>query len=273
MWGGKRWEKTTSNLFILPISCGFSRSSSCSHDHLSILFLPLKAVFTWKNYKSSLRRKNLTYLKMSFTSVLMLESSPGDTLDLLPDCLLLTLLKHRQLWLTLIVLANLSNLTQGSCLHRESLGKMAPLSFLSFGVYPQQSSLPISPFIFVPAIELPLWFADLYRLRWPDPNLINASYDLGANRWDTFRHVWSSLVHEWSPLRCTTVFIPSLGSSCWHGWSVETALHLGTAIEQHFLTTQTGEMGSYHRSCSDPAMSYHVGHKRRREPKKSVHFF
>ncbi len=22
-----------------------------------------------------------------------------------------------------------------------------------------------------------------------DPNLINASYDLGANRWDTFRHV------------------------------------------------------------------------------------
>ncbi len=58
-----------------------------------------------------------------------------------------------------------------------------------------------------------------------DPNLINASYDLGANRWDTFRHVVFP-VHEWSPLRCAVclykpelfmltrmiVFIITLGS-------------------------------------------------------------
>ena len=78
-----------------------------------------------------------------------------------------------------------------------------------------------------------------------DPNLINASRDLGANRWDTFRRVIFPLSMNGVRSGVQSVFIPSLSlfmlTRLIGGNRVIT---LGTAIEQHFLTTQNWGMGS-----------------------------
>ena len=78
-----------------------------------------------------------------------------------------------------------------------------------------------------------------------DLNLINASYDLGANKWDTFRRVVFPLSMNGVRSGVQSVFIPSLSlfmlTRLIGGNRVIT---LGTAIEQHFLTTQNWGMGS-----------------------------
>ena len=78
-----------------------------------------------------------------------------------------------------------------------------------------------------------------------DQNLINASYDLGANRWETFRRVVFPLSLNGVRSGVQSVFIPSLSlfmlTRLIGGNRVIT---LGTAIEQHFLTTQNWGMGS-----------------------------
>ena len=78
-----------------------------------------------------------------------------------------------------------------------------------------------------------------------DNNLINASYDLGANRWETFRRVVFPLSLNGVRSGVQSVFIPSLSlfmlTRLIGGNRVIT---LGTAIEQHFLTTQNWGMGS-----------------------------
>ena len=78
-----------------------------------------------------------------------------------------------------------------------------------------------------------------------DNNLINASYDLGANRWQTFRNVVFPLSMNGVRSGVQSVFIPSLSlfmlTRLIGGNRVIT---LGTAIEQHFLTTQNWGMGS-----------------------------
>jgi len=78
-----------------------------------------------------------------------------------------------------------------------------------------------------------------------DQNLINASRDLGANRWETFRRVIFPLSMNGVRSGVQSVFIPSLSlfmlTRLIGGNRVIT---LGTAIEQHFLTTQNWGMGS-----------------------------
>lgn len=78
-----------------------------------------------------------------------------------------------------------------------------------------------------------------------DPNLINASRDLGANNWQTFRNVIFPLSMNGIRSGVQAVFIPSLSlfmlTRLIGGNRVIT---LGTAIEQHFLTTQNKGMGS-----------------------------
>ena len=78
-----------------------------------------------------------------------------------------------------------------------------------------------------------------------DENLVHASYDLGANRWQTFRHVIFPLSMNGVRSGVQSVLIPSLSlfmlTRLIGGNRVIT---LGTAIEQHFLTTQNWGMGS-----------------------------
>ena len=78
-----------------------------------------------------------------------------------------------------------------------------------------------------------------------DPNLINASYDLGANRWETFRRVVFPLSLNGVRSGVQSVFIPSLSLFMLTRLiGGNRLITLGTAIEQHFLTTQNWGMGS-----------------------------
>jgi len=203
-----------------------------------------------ENYKEFFTSQNLTYLKMSFNSVLYAGIVTLVTLLIsYPTAYFLTLLKHRQLWLMLIVLPTWVNLLLKAYAFIGIFGQNGSInSFLSFlGVAPQQILFTDFSFIFVASyIELPFMILPIFNvLDDLDPNLINASYDLGANRWDTFRHVVFPLSMNGVRSGVQSVFIPSLSlfmlTRMIGGNRVIT---LGTAIEQHFLTTQNWGMGS-----------------------------
>ena len=102
-------------------------------------------------------------------------------------------------------------------------------------------------FIFVASyIELPFMILPIFNvLDDMDNNLINASYDLGATKWETFRHVIFPLSMNGVRSGVQSVFIPSLSlfmlTRLIGGNRVIT---LGTAIEQNFLTNDNYGMGS-----------------------------
>ena len=237
-------KKTTSNLFILPYFLWIFLFVLAPVVMIIFQsFFNVEGQFSLENYKEFFTSQNLTYLKMSFNSVLYAGIVTLVTLLIsYPTAYFLTLLKHRQLWLMLIVLlkayAFIGIFGQNGSIN----------SFLSFlGVAPQQILFTDFSFIFVASyIELPFMILPIFNvLDDLDPNLINASYDLGANRWDTFRHVVFPLSMNGVRSGVQSVFIPSLSlfmlTRMIGGNRVIT---LGTAIEQHFLTTQNWGMGS-----------------------------
>ena len=97
-------------------------------------------------------------------------------------------------------------------------------------------------FIFVASyIELPFMILPIFNvLDDMDNNLINASYDLGATKWETFRHVIFPLSMNGVRSGVQSVFIPSLSlfmlTRLIGGNRVIT---LGTAIEQNFWPMTT----------------------------------
>ena len=99
--------------------------------------------------------------------------------------------------------------------------------------------------IYLTVVFLILYLPIFNVLEDMDQNLINASYDLGANRWETFCRVVFPLSMNGVRSGVQSVFIPSLSlfmlTRLIGGNRVIT---LGTAIEQHFLTTQNWGMGS-----------------------------
>ena len=244
-------KKTTSNLFILPYFLWIFLFVLAPVVMIIFQsFFNVEGQFSLDNYKEFFTAQNLTYLKMSFNSVLYAGIVTLVTLSIsYPTAYFLTLLKHRQLWLMLIVLPTWVNLLLKAYAFIGIFGQDGSInSFLSFlGVAPQQILFTDFSFIFVASyIELPFMILPIFNvLDDLDPNLINASYDLGANRWDTFRHVVFPLSMNGVRSGVQSVFIPSLSlfmlTRMIGGNRVIT---LGTAIEQHFLTTQNWGMGS-----------------------------
>ena len=244
-------KKTTSNLFILPYFLWIFLFVLAPVVMIIFQsFFNVEGQFSLDNYKEFFTAQNLTYLKMSFNSVLYAGIVTLVTLLIsYPTAYFLTLLKHRQLWLMLIVLPTWVNLLLKAYAFIGIFGQDGSInSFLSFlGVAPQQILFTDFSFIFVASyIELPFMILPIFNvLDDLDPNLINASYDLGANRWDTFRHVVFPLSMNGVRSGVQSVFIPSLSlfmlTRLIGGNRVIT---LGTAIEQHFLTTQNWGMGS-----------------------------
>ena len=229
-------KKTTSNLFILPYFLWIFLFVLAPVVMIIFQsFFNVEGQFSLENYKEFFTSQNLTYLKMSFNSVLYAGIVTLVTLLIsYPTAYFLTLLKHRQLWLMLIVLPTWVNLLLKAYAFIGIFGQNGSInSFLSFlGVAPQQILFTDFSFIFVASyIELPF--------------MILPSYDLGANRWDTFRHVVFPLSMNGVRSGVQSVFIPSLSlfmlTRMIGGNRVIT---LGTAIEQHFLTTQNWGMGS-----------------------------
>ena len=244
-------KKTTSDLFVAPYILWillFVLAPVAMIVWQS--FFNIEGHLTLENYKPYFASQNLTYLKMSLNSVLYAGIITIVTLVIsYPTAFLLTQLKHRQLWLMLIILPTWVNLLLKAYAFIGIFGQNGSVNqFLSFiGIGSQQILFTDFSFIFVASyIELPFMILPIFNvLEDMDENLVHASYDLGANRWQTFRHVIFPLSMNGVRSGVQSVFIPSLSlfmlTRLIGGNRVIT---LGTAIEQHFLTTQNWGMGS-----------------------------
>ncbi|MFM1654149.1 ABC transporter permease [Brevibacillus sp. B_LB10_24] len=166
-----------------------------------------------------------------------------------PTAYLLTKLKHKQLWLLLIILPSWINLLLKAYAFLGIFGTYGPanalLEVLGIGtkqiLFTDFSFLFVSVYIFIPFMVLPIYNA-LEKL---NPSLVDAARDLGASSWTTFRRVIFPLTLDGVKAGCQAVFIPALSlfmiTRLIAGNRVIT---LGTAIEQHFLVTQDWGMGS-----------------------------
>lgn len=121
-------------------------------------------------------------------------------------------------------------------------------SFLGLlGVAPKQLLFTNFSFVLVATyIEVPFMILPIYNsIKSLDKTLISASEDLGATKFQTFKKVILPLTMNGVKTGIQTVFIPSLSlfmlTRLIGGNRVIT---LGTAIEEHFLTTMNWGMGS-----------------------------
>lgn len=244
-------KKTNSKLFVVPYMLWIALFVLAP---LVLIFgqsfFNIEGQFSLENYKSYFTSQNLTYLKMSFNSVLYAGIVTFVTLLIsYPTALFLTRLKHRQLWLMLIILPTWINLLLKAYAFIGIFGQNGSINqFLEFiGIGSQQLLFTDFSFIFVASyIELPFMILPIFNvLDDMDNNLINASYDLGATKWETFRHVIFPLSMNGVRSGVQSVFIPSLSlfmlTRLIGGNRVIT---LGTAIEQNFLTNDNYGMGS-----------------------------
>ena len=243
--------KKTTNLFIAPYLIWiflFVLAPVALFVYYS--FFTIDGKLSLENYQTFFTAQNWTYLKMSWNSVLYAGIITLITLLIsYPTAYLLTQLKHKQLWLMLIVLPTWVNLLLKAYAFIGIFGQNGSINqFLSlFGIGPQQILFTDFSFIFVASyIELPFMILPIFNvLDDLDENLINASYDLGASPWQTFWQVIFPLSMNGVRSGVQSVFIPSLSlfmlTRLIGGNRVIT---LGTAIEQHFLTTQNWGLGS-----------------------------
>ena len=244
-------KKTTSKLFVVPYMLWIALFVLAP---LVLIFgqsfFNIEGQFSLENYKSYFASQNLTYLKMSLNSVLYAGIVTLVTLFIsYPTALFLTRLKHRQLWLMLIILPTWINLLLKAYAFIGIFGQNGSINqFLEFiGIGSQQLLFTDFSFIFVASyIELPFMILPIFNvLDDMDNNLINASYDLGATKWETFRHVIFPLSMNGVRSGVQSVFIPRLSlfmlTRLIGGNLVIT---LGTAIEQNFLTNDNYGMGS-----------------------------
>ena len=244
-------KKTTSNLFILPYFLWIFLFVLAPVVMIIFQsFFNVEGQFSLENYKEFFTSQNLTYLKMSFNSVLYAGIVPLVTLLIsFPTAYFLTLLKHRQLWVMLIVLPTWVNLLLKAYAFMGIFGQQGGINaFLGFfGIAPMQILFTDFSFIFVASyIEIPFMILPIFNaLDDLDENIVNASKDLGANDWQTFTKVIFPLSLNGVRSGVQSVFIPSLSlfmlTRLIGGNRVIT---LGTAIEQHFLTTQNWGMGA-----------------------------
>lgn len=166
-----------------------------------------------------------------------------------PTAYFLTKLRHKDLWLLLIILPTWVNLLLKAYAFIGIFGIHGGInSFLGLmGIGPKQILFTDFSFLMVATyIELPFMIMPIFNaLEELNPSLISASKDLGANNFETFRRVIFPLSLNGVKSGVQAVFIPSLSlfmlTRLIGGNRVIT---LGTAIEQHFLVTQNWGMGS-----------------------------
>jgi len=166
-----------------------------------------------------------------------------------PTAYFLHYTKHKQLWLLLIILPTWINLLLKAYAFIGIFSQDGGInSFLGlFGIPAQQILFTDFSFIFVAAyIEIPFMILPIFNsIEELNSGLVNASRDLGASSWQTFRQVIIPMTMSGVKAGVQAVFIPSLSlfmiTRLIGGNRVIT---LGTAIEEHFLTTMNWGMGS-----------------------------
>lgn len=210
-------------------------------------FFDIEGNFTFGNYQKFFTP---VYLKMTLSSFWYAFLITAISLIIAyPTAYLLTKTKYKQLWLLLIILPSWINLLLKAYAFIGIFGTYGAANALLevFGIGPKQllftdfSFIFVSVYIFIPFMILPIFNA-LDKL---NPTLVDASRDLGASGWVTFRKVIFPLTIDGVKSGCQVVFIPALSlfmlTRLIAGNRVIT---LGTAVEQHFLVTQDWGMGS-----------------------------
>lgn len=210
-------------------------------------FFDIEGAFTFENYQKFFTP---VYLKMTLSSFWYAFLITFFSLIIAyPTAYLLTKMKHKQLWLLLIILPSWINLLLKAYAFLGIFGTHGAanqmLDFLGIGehqlLFTDFSFLFVSVYIFIPFMILPIFNA----LEKMNPSLVDASQDLGASAWTTFKKIVFPLTLNGVKSGCQAVFIPALSlfmiTRLIAGNRVIT---LGTAIEQHFLITQDWGMGS-----------------------------
>lgn len=210
-------------------------------------FFNLSGQFTLENYRNFFTPVYLKLALSSFWYAFLI--TVFSLIVAYPTAYFLTKTKHKQLWLLLIIIPSWINLLLKTYAFIGIFGLYGPINaFLTvLGISEKQllftdfSFVFVSVYIFIPFMILPI-FNSLDKL---NPRLIDASRDLGANAWTTFRRVILPLTMNGVKSGIQVVFIPALSlfmiTRLIAGNKV---LTLGTAIEQHFLVTQNWGMGS-----------------------------
>lgn len=209
--------------------------------------LDLDGNFSFVNYQTFF---SSVYLKMTLSSFWYAFLITFFTLVVsYPTAYLLTKMKHKQLWLLLIIIPSWINLLLKTYAFIGIFGLSGPINAVVklFGIPEQQilftdiSFVFVAVYIFIPFMILPI-FNSLDKL---NPTLIDAARDLGASPITTFRRVILPLTMDGVKSGIQVVFIPALSlfmiTRLIAGNRVIT---LGTAIEQQFLVTQNWGMGS-----------------------------
>ncbi|WP_405045382.1 ABC transporter permease [Paucilactobacillus suebicus] len=211
-------------------------------------FFSITGHFTFANYEEYL--SSSVYLKMTFNSIWYALIITVLALAIsYPTAYLINQLKNKQLWLLLIILPTWINLLLKTYAFIGLFSQNGSVNdFLRFvGLGSHQILFTDASFIFVATyIEIPFMILPIFNsLDELNPSLINASRDLGASNWQTFRRVIVPLTMPGVKAGFQAVFIPSLSlfmiTRLIGGNRVIT---LGTAIEEHFLVTQNWGMGS-----------------------------
>ena len=166
-----------------------------------------------------------------------------------PAALVLSKMRHKQLWLMLIILPTWINLLLKAYAFMGIFSIHGAINQLltALGFAPQQLLFTNASFIFVATyVQIPFMILPIFNaIEAINPAYISASYDLGATRSQTFWRVIFPLSMPGLKSGIQSVFIPSLSlfmlTRLIGGNRVVT---LGTAIEQHFLVTQNWSMGS-----------------------------
>lgn len=210
-------------------------------------FFDIEGQFTFANYAKFFTPVYLRMTVSSFWYALLITAF--SLLVAYPTAYLLTKTKHKQLWMLLIILPTWINLLLKAYAFLGIFGTYGAanqiLDFIGIGtkqiLFTDFSFIFVSVYIFIPFMILPI-FNSLEEL---NPTLVDASRDLGASAWTTFRRVVFPLTVEGVKSGSQAVFIPALSlfmiTRLIAGNRVIT---LGTAIEQHFLVTQDWGMGS-----------------------------
>lgn len=210
-------------------------------------FFDIEGHFSLINYQKFFTP---VYLKLTFSSFWYAFLITAISLLIAyPTAYILTKLKHKQLWLLLIIVPSWVNLLLKAYAFIGIFSKYGVTNRLleAIGIGTKQilftdfSFIFVSVYIFIPFMILPVFNA-LDEL---SPNFLDAASDLGASKWITFRRVIFPLTIDGVKTGCQIVFIPALSlfmlTRLIAGNRVIT---LGTAIEQHFLVTQDWGMGS-----------------------------
>lgn len=211
-------------------------------------FFNIDGQFTFNNYLTYLTSS--VYLKMTVASVWYAFLITVVTLVIsYPTAYVLIHLQNKQFWLLLVILPTWINLLLKTYAFIGLFSRNGSINnFLRFvGLGTHQLLFTDASFMFVAAyIEIPFMVLPIFNaLAEINPSLINASKDLGATSWQTFRSIIWPLSLPGVKAGIQAVFIPSLSlfmiTRLIGGNRVIT---LGTAIEEHFLTTQNWGMGS-----------------------------